>query len=44
MIGLANPVLAEGEPGFDTTNNILKIGDGTTNWNSLVAVNNSRSS
>ena len=37
----ANPVLAQGEPGFDTTNNILKIGDGTTNWNSLVAVNNS---
>jgi len=31
----ANPVLAEGEMGFDTTNNILKIGDGVTAWNSL---------
>lgn len=31
----ANPVLASGEPGFDTTNNILKIGDGSTAWNSL---------
>ena len=31
----SNPVLASGEPGYDITNNILKIGDGTTNWNSL---------
>jgi len=31
----ANPVLASGEPGYDTTNNILKIGDGSTAWNSL---------
>ncbi len=38
----ANPTLAEGEPGFDTTNNILKIGDGSTAWNSLVAVNDTR--
>lgn len=30
-----NPVLANGEPGYDTTNNILKIGDGTSSWNSL---------
>lgn len=31
-----NPIiLAEGEPGFDTTNQILKIGDGVTPWNSL---------
>ena len=36
----ANPTLAEGEPGFDTTNNILKIGDGSTAWNSLPAINN----
>ena len=36
----SNPTLAQGEPGFDTTNNILKIGDGTTAWNSLAAVNN----
>lgn len=31
----SNPTLAEGEPGFDITNNVLKIGDGTTAWNSL---------
>jgi len=31
----ANPILASGEPGYDSTNNILKIGDGSTNWNSL---------
>jgi len=31
-----NPIiLSEGEPGFDTTNQILKIGDGVTPWNSL---------
>jgi hypothetical protein len=30
-----NPILSEGEPGFDTTNEILKIGDGVTAWNSL---------
>ena len=36
----SNPTLSQGEPGFDTTNNILKIGDGSTAWNSLVAVNN----
>lgn len=27
-----NPVLAAGEPGFDTTNDVLKIGDGVTAW------------
>jgi hypothetical protein len=31
----ANPVLASGEPGYDLTNLILKIGDGVTAWNSL---------
>lgn len=31
----ANPVLALGEPGYDTTNEKLKIGDGVTAWNSL---------
>ena len=31
----SNPVLSQGEPGFDTTNNILKIGDGTTAWSGL---------
>jgi hypothetical protein len=30
-----NPVLSVGEPAFDTTNQILKVGDGTTPWNSL---------
>lgn len=30
-----NPILAEGEIGVDTTNNIIKIGDGTTAWDSL---------
>jgi hypothetical protein len=31
----ANPVLAQGEPGFETDTNRLKIGDGLTHWNSL---------
>lgn len=31
----ANPILASGEPGFDLNNNILKIGDGSKNWNQL---------
>lgn len=31
----SNPVLALGEPGFDTTENRLKIGNGVTRWNSL---------
>ena len=30
-----NPVLASGEPGFDTTNSLLKVGDGTSTWSSL---------
>ena len=34
-----NPVLVSGEPGFDTTNNLLKIGDGSTAWNSLASAN-----
>lgn len=38
-----NPVLASGEPGYDTTNNILKIGDGLTAWNSLVGHKHSSS-
>jgi hypothetical protein len=32
---LANTVLASGEPGLDTTNGILKVGDGATPWGSL---------
>jgi len=31
----ANPILALGEPGYDTTNNKIKVGNGTTAWNSL---------
>ena len=34
----SNPVLASGEPGYDTTNNIFKIGDGTNNWSNLKSV------
>lgn len=33
--GLANPVLLNGEPGFETDTNKLKIGDGTSAWNAL---------
>lgn len=31
----ANPVLSSGEFGYDETNDKVKIGDGTTAWNSL---------
>ena len=31
----ANPVLAQGEIGLDLTNNKIKIGNGSTAWNSL---------
>jgi hypothetical protein len=34
-----NPVLASGEPGFDLSNNIFKIGDGSSAWLSLNAIN-----
>ncbi len=30
-----NPILSEGEIGFDTTNGKHKIGDGVTRWNKL---------
>ena len=30
-----NPVLALGEPGYDTTNNKIKIGNGTSTWTQL---------
>ena len=33
-----NPTLDIGEPGYDTTNKKLKIGDGSTNWNSLAFI------
>lgn len=31
----ANPILANGEIGFETDTKIIKIGDGTTSWNNL---------
>jgi hypothetical protein len=36
--GVENPILAEGEPGLDTTNNILKIGNGTDTWTALPSI------
>jgi len=33
-----DPVLAQGEPGYDTTNGILKIGDGSTIWSLLPSI------
>lgn len=30
-----NPILAEGEPGFELDTNKLKIGDGITSWRNL---------
>jgi hypothetical protein len=37
-LATANPILAAGEPCYDTTNGWLKIGDGATVWNSLPAI------
>lgn len=34
----SNRVLAEGEPGWDVTNGVLKIGDGVTPWNDLEGI------
>ena len=34
-----NPVLASGELGYDLTNKILKLGDGTTSWSTLSTIN-----
>lgn len=31
-----NPILADGEPGLDITNNKIKMGDGTTEWADLL--------
>lgn len=31
----ANPILASGEPGYETDTNLFKFGDGSTAWNSL---------
>lgn len=33
-----NPILGAGEPGYDLTNRIFKIGDGTTRWASLSGI------
>ena len=38
-----NPVLASGELGYDLTNKILKLGDGTSSWTSLGSINLSSS-
>jgi hypothetical protein len=35
----ANPILASGEPGYDLTNKIFKIGDGISVWTQLSGVN-----
>ena len=35
---LANPILAAGEIGVDLTNNELRVGDGTTAWESLAPI------
>ncbi len=37
----ANPVLEAGEFGYDTTNKVIKIGDGSTRWNALTAITGS---
>jgi hypothetical protein len=34
----ADPVLALGEAGYDSTNNALRIGDGTTTWGNLTPI------
>lgn len=34
----ANPILQVGQIGYDSTNRNLKVGDGTTAWNTLLAV------
>lgn len=38
----ANPVLAAGEPGYETDTNRVKLGDGTTAWTSLPYLNAQR--
>lgn len=34
-----NPVLASGEPGYDTVNKVFKIGDGSSTWLTLSGIN-----
>ena len=35
LAAVSNPVLAAGEPGYETDTGLLKIGDGATKWNDL---------
>ena len=35
-----NPILKDGELGYDRTNKILKVGDGATGWNGLKEIGN----
>lgn len=35
---LINPILGSGEPGYDETNKVLKIGDNVTPWNTLLPI------
>jgi hypothetical protein len=35
-----NPILASGEPGYDLTNSIFKIGDGVHSWTELTSLSN----
>ena len=37
-----NPILAEGELGIELLSNKIKIGDGTTSWDSLDYINNEK--
>lgn len=37
-----NPILSQGEPGYDYTNYGLKIGDGKTEWKNLKFLNLSK--
>lgn len=39
-----NPTLDSGEPGFDSTNNLLKLGDGTSTWANLSVINSTLTS
>ena len=34
-----NPILADGEIGYDKTNNKVKVGNGTAHWNDLLYLN-----
>lgn len=40
----SNPVLASGEIGFETNTNKMKIGNGTSAWNSLSYITGEASS